>query len=540
MTPAQALPPGGAAWSLRRRLARASLVLGTLLAALFIAAGLILAQMVATQREVTDELFDAVIHSATMFRSVVDQQTGLRGYELTADPEFLSPYSDGVALEQESYAQLQAIYADDPQLREAADRTHAAAARWRETIAEPRIAQIRALPAGVRPDLTFAELEGGKAAFDEVRADYTAYRTSLLDRRREEADRLRAETVLLVGVFLLSALAVALAALALWRALRRWVTRPLGQLGAEVRQVRSGDLDHEVSVTGPREITSVAADVDAMRRRIVREYERAHAARTEAEEAQQQVEEQARELRRSNQELEQFAYVASHDLQEPLRKVASFCQLLERRYRGQLDERADQYIAFAVDGAKRMQVLINDLLAFSRVGRTAGPTTEVELDACLAQALRVLEARIEETGAQVSADPLPVVRGEASLLTQLFQNLVGNALKFRREEQAPRVHIGVRAGSEEHEFSCADNGIGIEPQYAEKIFVIFQRLHGKEEYGGTGIGLALCRKIVEYHGGRIWLDTSAEGGTTFRWTLPRVQVTVDPAEADSETTGVAA
>lgn len=338
----------------------------------------------------------------------------------------------------------------------------------------------------------------------------------------------------------LATLALALAALVLWRALRQWVVAPLQQLGSEVRQVQGGDLGHEIVLDGPGEIRGVADDVDAMRRRIVREYDRASTAQAEAEDAQRLLEEQARELRRSNQELEQFAYVASHDLQEPLRKVASFCQLLERRYQGQLDERADQYIGFAVDGAKRMQVLINDLLAFSRVGRTAGPATRVELDACLTQALRVLEPRIEETGARITADPLPVVLGEASLLTQLFQNLVGNALKFRREGHPPRVHVGVSGTGDAYEFCCADNGIGIEAQYAEKIFVIFQRLHGKEQYGGTGIGLALCRKIVEDHGGRIWLDPSSERGTTFRWTLPRVQATVDPADTESPATGVPA
>jgi len=213
------------------------------------------------------------------------------------------------------------------------------------------------------------------------------------------------------------------------------------------------------------------------------------------------------------------ARIVARSLEEPLRKVASFCQLLERRYKGQLDERGDQYIEYAVDGAKRMQQLINDLLAFSRVGRLAADFVPVDLGAALAQAQRQLAAIIDETGAIVTSDELPTVNGESTLLVQLFQNLVGNAVKFHGVE-TPRIHIGVRGAGDMWELSCSDNGIGIEEQYADKIFVIFQRLHARDAYGGTGIGLSMCKKIVEYHGGRIWLDTTAVSGTVFRWSLP--------------------
>jgi light-regulated signal transduction histidine kinase (bacteriophytochrome) len=309
--------------------------------------------------------------------------------------------------------------------------------------------------------------------------------------------------------------------------LRRWVLRPLLRLADETRTVRSGDVSHHVEFHGPAEIEALAADVESMRERLVTEIDESAAARARIEEAHVELAEQAEELQRSNRDLEQFAYVASHDLQEPLRKVASFCQLLERRYKGQLDERADQYIAFAVDGAKRMQQLINDLLAFSRVGRLTSGFAEVALADCLASALRNLAAAIEASEAEVTADDLPVVQGEATLLVQLLQNLIGNAVKFRGPE-APRVHIGAHRDGDTWEFSCADNGIGIEPQYAERIFVIFQRLHPKDEYEGTGIGLAMCTKIVEYHGGHIWLDTTVERGTTFRWTIP----VAEPPEQD--------
>jgi light-regulated signal transduction histidine kinase (bacteriophytochrome) len=202
--------------------------------------------------------------------------------------------------------------------------------------------------------------------------------------------------------------------------------------------------------------------------------------------------------------------------------VASFCQALEQRYRGQLDERADQYIGFAVDGARRMQVLINDLLEFSRVGRPGAAREEVDLVTVLAEVERSLSGPLHEAGASIDSGELPVVRGERSLLVSLFQNLIANAVKFRGEEPL-RIRVDARRDGERWELSCTDNGIGVEPQYAERIFVIFQRLHTKEAYEGTGIGLALCRKIVEYHGGSMWLDTDHHGGACVRFTLPLAQ-----------------
>jgi light-regulated signal transduction histidine kinase (bacteriophytochrome) len=256
-----------------------------------------------------------------------------------------------------------------------------------------------------------------------------------------------------------------------------------------------------------------------MRHRIMEELDASREQEQRLTELAAGLDAQALELRRSNAELEQFAYVASHDLQEPLRKVASFCQMLERRYAGQLDERADQYIHFAVDGARRMQDLINDLLAFSRVGRIAHLDEPVDLNAQLARAEANLAARVEETGATIESDELPTVVGDPGLLALVFQNLVGNAIKFHGDDP-PVVRIGARRDGDGWEIEVADNGIGIDPEYAERIFVIFQRLHTRVTYEGTGIGLAMCRKIVEYHGGRIWLDTDAHPGTTFRFTLP--------------------
>ncbi|HET6876679.1 MAG TPA: ATP-binding protein, partial [Jatrophihabitans sp.] len=240
------------------------------------------------------------------------------------------------------------------------------------------------------------------------------------------------------------------------------------------------------------------------------------------EEITQQLRESSEELSRSNADLQQFAYVASHDLSEPLRKVANFCQLLERQYGEQLDDRARQYIHFAVDGAKRMQVLITDLLSLSRVGRTTESFEPVDLDRALDQALANLSDRIEAAGARVDRPgSLPTVSGDFSLLTSLLENLVGNAVKYRREDVAPVVRIEVARDGAQWTFAVSDNGIGIDPQYSERIFAVFQRLHLRDQYGGTGIGLALCRRIVEFHGGHIWLDpVESAAGAIFRFTLP--------------------
>ena len=227
------------------------------------------------------------------------------------------------------------------------------------------------------------------------------------------------------------------------------------------------------------------------------------------------------ELERSNQDLEQFAYVASHDLQEPLRAVAGCGQILKRRYgEGQLDPMATQLIDHMVEGAARMQALILDLLAFSRVGARGHELVPVESEEALKRAIQQLESALNETDARVEVKPLPRVTGDVDQITQLFQNLMGNALKYRGE-QPVRIQVDAQTNGDSYEFSVRDNGIGIEPQYFEKIFVLFQRLHTREEYPGTGIGLAICKKIVERHGGRIWVESSVGQGSAFHFTLPR-------------------
>jgi len=225
------------------------------------------------------------------------------------------------------------------------------------------------------------------------------------------------------------------------------------------------------------------------------------------------------ELKRSNRELEQFAYVASHDLQEPLRTVTSFIQLLKQRYEGRLDSDADEFIGFVVDGVGRMRQLINDLLTYSRVQTRGGEFAPTDSGAVMEQTLVDLKAGIVDSGAVVTCDPLPTVLADVAQLRQLFQNLVGNAIKFRGQ-QPPRVHVSAEPRGDEWVFSVRDNGIGIASQYNERIFQIFQRLHTRSEYKGTGIGLAVCRRIVERHGGRIWVESEPGKGSSFFFTLP--------------------
>jgi signal transduction histidine kinase len=508
--------PEDEAWSLRRSLTVLAVV-ATVLAVAMIALGAVaLTSLQDARGRVVDKIDPAYRQAERLQVALVDQETGIRGYALGRQDVYLQPWTSGRTAEAAATTALSAV-ADDPDLRLRADlgRVESGAAAWRRQYAEPILAEVRSGAA------VTADPQLGKQLFDQLRLDFDALQRTL-DRAAgdarsdldDAAARLRTVAVL-IGI----GLVVLLFVLAL--GLRRVVERPLSRLAGEVRRVADGDFEATLRGTGPREIVGLGADVEAMRRQIVTEF---HALR----EARDRLDQQTKELERSNTELEQFAYVASHDLQEPLRKVASFTQLLERRYKGQLDERADQYIAFAVDGAKRMQGLINDLLSFSRVGRLTREHVQVGADVLVEQALANLSLAIEDAGATVTVAPdLPRVSVDQALMVGVFQNLVGNAIKFRGDEP-PEIGIGLADAGTEWEFSVADNGIGIEPEYADRIFVIFQRLHPKDAYPGTGIGLAMCRKIVEHHGGRIWLDTSVPVGTTFRFTLPKIVAAPEP------------
>jgi signal transduction histidine kinase len=416
--------PGVTSWSLRRRLAVAVSVLATILIGLVVVAAVLLLQVRSQQRKVIDRYFTAVSVSNTRFIEQVDTETGIRGYALTGDQVMLQPTKEfGSPKYVAEATKMRTLLRGDPTTIASFDAWDRAAQKWYTDWAAPTIAEV---VTNGGDSVTTQQVLAGKTLFDANRAAFGAFAHQLVERRNSASHALQLRTTLLFAAVLLVTIGVGLAGAASWWTLRLWVLVPLASLGAEARLVKSGALDHEVTVEGPAEVRAVADDVEAMRREIVEQLAEVERARVEIESARIRLEKQAAELSRSNRDLEQFAYVASHDLQEPLRKVASFCQMLERRYSGQLDERADQYIAFAVDGAKRMQQLINDLLAFSRVGRQAGSFVEVDLQDCLEQALDNLSVVIRASDAQVRADSLPHVLGDAGLLSQLLQNLIGN------------------------------------------------------------------------------------------------------------------
>ncbi|MGW6441567.1 sensor histidine kinase [Lentzea sp. NPDC055074] len=454
-----------------------------------------------------DVVGPAVVSAQQLSADVVDQENGVRGYVLSGRVDFLKPYENG--LDRQVAARETVTALDAPKIAETTSALDQALAAWRGQYADPTIAAVRG---GTQvPDEAI-----GKQRFDEVRTALSALQAELAVERANARAALNNSASTMAATCVVALAVLLVAVLGCVAALLGYVVRPLSRLRGEVEQVAGGDFAHTVTASGPVELRALGLDVDKMRTRIVEELD-------QAQERNVALDAATEELRRSNAELEQFAYVASHDLQEPLRKVASFCQLLEKRYRDQLDDRAKQYIDFAVDGAKRMQLLISDLLSFSRVGRLRDKQVVVPATDLVQEARRNLAEALEESGAEIEVGELPEVRGEVRLLVAVFQNLIGNAVKFRGE-QAPHVRIDAEPDDDGMwTFSVRDNGIGVEIQYAERIFIIFQRLHAKDEYAGTGIGLALCRKIVEHHGGSIWLDTQVTSGTTIRFTLPKVE-----------------
>ncbi|GAA3129215.1 sensor histidine kinase [Planomonospora alba] len=473
-------------------------------------------------RETLVEVVDpAALRVLELSGALTAQTSAARAYASTGDEDHRGDYRDAVATEHAALAALERLIPRIPEsqaVRAELGTLRAAAETWRREYGDA----VTAGPPSEEDASAAERARAGTERFRAVQSSLAALRDHLTALHTDATDRLERGWRMLYAALGAMAAVLVLTGVGFTLIVRHAVLRPVATLTAQVRAVAQGDFEHRLHVERPAELAELSGHVDAMRRRIVAEWRR-------TTRAQEKLQEQAAELRRSNAELEQFAYVASHDLQEPLRKVASFSQLLEQRYGDRLDEQGRRYISFAVDGAKRMQALISDLLDLSRAGRAGGERVPLDSAVPLAEALENLSAQIEETGATVTRDELPVVLGNRAQLIQLFQNLVGNALKFRSEE-APRVHIGARRDGDMWEFSCADNGIGIEDKYTDRIFLIFQRLHGRDAYQGTGIGLALCKKIVEYHGGRIWVDNGAPDGgraeasprrgTTFRWTLP--------------------
>lgn len=517
--------------SMRRRLAR---LLGAVAAMLVIAlavAILALVQSRSLDARADGPYYRALVDGERASLALGDAEASLRAYRATCDAAALEPWTRAVG----SSGRIMLLadverreLAEDAEVALAYEEAQRLTQAWFTEYAEPVVAAVEAAPAGqiaCRMELlsTAPPSAEGDALYESARVAVVNYLAELSAQRDEIVAIRSVWEQLLLGAVATLVLVVVLMGTMMWLALEGWVIRPLTELTAAVRVVSSGGIRREIRPVGAGEVALLAMHVENMRRDLVHQVEEIRLSHQEVENAHNLLSDKTRELERSNRDLEQFAYVASHDLQEPLRKVASFTQLLQKRYGESLDERADQYIEFAVDGAKRMQRLIQDLLSFSRVGRTGVPREDVDLESVLSSALSELSERVRETGAQIDHDPMPVVNGERALLQQLFVNLVGNSLKFRDPERTPVVRIEVRSMRAHWEISVVDNGIGIDAQYAERVFIIFQRLHPREQYAGTGIGLSLVKRIVEYHKGRIWIEPAAGGGTIVRFTLARRQ-----------------
>ncbi|MGW6691744.1 sensor histidine kinase [Streptomyces sp. NPDC054961] len=495
-------------WTTRRWLRVGVAVSLTVLALLGLTGAWVLGRTATLSDDLVDVKSPALSTSFRLESALLNQETGIRGYGLTGTSDFLTPYQQGLKDQATHTARLEELlHGDAAGLRDLA-AVQDAIETWQERIARP----VAAAPAGTPSVLTSERAAEGKQTFDAVRGALSGQQEQLRADRARAVEDLSATMGLRNGVFTAIALVIVALTVLVFEALRRGITEPLDQLGADARIIAGGDFDHPIITTGPADLRRLSGEIDFMRRRLVREL-------AFTEEARLRLDTQAADLQRSNAELEQFAYVASHDLQEPLRKVSSFTQLLQRRYGGQLDARADQYIDYAVDGANRMQILINDLLDFSRVGRVHSELQHLDLGPVLDRTLSALSVSIEETGAVITHDPLPTLAGDPTQMGMLWQNLIGNAIKFHRPDETPRVHVTAVPEGELWRFTVTDNGIGIAPEYAEKVFVIFQRLHTKDAYDGSGIGLAMCKKIVEFHGGTIEVDPEFRDGARITFTL---------------------
>lgn len=512
-------------------------VMGVMVVAGAVAGSVLVNRSDDVSRQLIESIQPARSAAYQLQAALSDQETAVRGYLISADRRFLEPYFAGQRAELAAVHNIRQNLGEHSTLIADLDAIERASTAWRTSYAEPMIAGVTV---GTPTSVSTTAARRGKAQFDGIRGlldTQTQHLTEAVVDGKAEFNSVRSwrDKVLLalVGVFLLTALALGM--------LSQWaVTRPLAALAAACRRVTEGNFAERIVARGPRDVQGIATDVDDMRQRIVDELGSSQSAQARLVEQAELMDAQAIELRRSNAELEQFAYVASHDLQEPLRKVASFCQLLQKRYGDKLDERGIEYIEFAVDGAKRMQVLINDLLTFSRVGRVNERHVEVDLDDALDTALENLSTTIDDSGADISRTGVrhPLVTGDPTLLTMLWQNLIGNAMKFARDGVAPRIEISCESiaadSGDQWLLTVSDNGIGIPAEFADKVFVIFQRLHARTAYSGTGIGLAICKKIVEHHGGRIWIDPDYSEGTRFCMSLPIGQGSADMHVATNE------
>jgi signal transduction histidine kinase len=451
-----------------------------------------------------DQSHQILLDTQRCLTALVDGETGARGFAITGKDAFLGPYREGIknfdsiltTLEQSAHnAERQA---DLKKLRglhqEWVGRANAAIARRRKARSMTEVlrgVEQRAMARKVKMDTMRGIL--GKIVQSE---------TAVLEERSERQQHLQQLTqiTLWLGAIFSIAFTAVLGTLVVS------ATNKVKAFGATLAQANA-------------DLAESNAQLEAANMRMAETNIRLNEEVAERKRAENRLAESVEELRRSNMDLEQFAYVASHDLQEPLRAVGGCVQLLKLRYRDKLDERAEQLIDHAVDGAQRMQNLINDLLAYSRVGTHSPPPEPVNMEEVASDVLRVLAPAIAESSAMVTHDPLPRVLGNGGQLELVLQNLISNALKFKGNS-APLVHVGCRQAGPEYIFSVQDQGPGINPEYFERIFVMFQRLHTRTEFPGTGIGLAICKKIIERNGGRIWVESEPGVGATFFFTVP--------------------
>jgi signal transduction histidine kinase len=481
--------------SLRRRLLASNLGLAALMAVVF----LVLLLAVLSLRDATgrSEHSGQVITSVDeVQKSLLDLETGARGFALTHRVDFLAPWRLARRRLPSQLADLTSLVSDNPRQEQLARSIAARLRSYLTDFSVPFVAMASRRPSRAA---TLVRAGEGKRRVDALRRTFArmlANEQSLAAARRHRVDARRTLAIAVVGLGLVACL---LFVVAQQLALRRWVLEPLDRLGAAAEGLREGDLTARSGLNGRDEVGRVGEGFDAMAGAL-------------------QVTDG--DLRRSNAELEQFAYVASHDLAEPLRVMAGYADLLSRKYADELDERADRYIAGITDGSERMRALIDDLLAYSRAGRRDLEFRPVDLDELLAAVRGDLSVAIGEAGAEVVSRGLPTVRGDASQLRIVLQNLVANAVKFHAPDRRPRVEVAAEREDGAWRIEVRDNGIGIEPRHADRVFRMFQRLHIREEYEGTGIGLALCHRVVERHGGRIWVVPGDGSGTTIAFTLP--------------------
>jgi signal transduction histidine kinase len=457
---------------------------------------------------------------------MVDMETGYRGFLLTGQEQFLDPYLAGLASYPDHLNQLEQLTADNPPQVARWQNIAELTQQWTQQITEPRIALRRQVQAGAQPSPELVSLVNsgeGRDQFATIRQvfdDAIATEQSLLATRLDNAQvaNQRLFTTLVIGTAIALVVGVMAALL-----LTRDISGAVGHLADAAAAVAGGNLKRRVRLSRRDEVGRAGAAFDHMA-----DWLEVTIGDLEASSA--ELLRKHAELERSNRELQDFASVASHDLQEPLRKVRAFGDRLSAKYGAELTEQGRDYLARMQDAAARMQTLINDLLTFSRVTTRAQPFVAVDLTALVGQVLTDLEVRIQQSEARVQVDELPTIDGDPLQLRQLFQNLLSNALKFQQPDVAPVVHVYAEDVDEGTVRICVrDNGIGFDEKYLDRIFTIFQRLHGRVEYEGTGIGLAVCRKIVDRHGGTISARSAPGAGATFLVTLPRSQP--EPLEA---------